>query len=151
MSSLPERSPAPPVSVLVAAYDVEPYLERCLDSLVGQTLSDIEVVVVDDASTDRTAEIAARFAERDARVRLIRHEENRGAGGARNTALDAATGEWIAFVDGDDWMVDHALERIHARCVSAGSLSKSRAYASQPATPSGSIRSSARRASTSRR
>jgi len=119
MSSLPERSPAPTVSVLVAAYDVEPYLERCLDSLVGQTLSDIEVVVVDDASTDRTAEIAARFAERDARVRLIRHEENRGAGGARNTALEAARGKWIAYVDGDDWMLPEALERIHRRAASA--------------------------------
>lgn len=110
----------PSVSVLVAAYHVEDYLERCIESLVGQTFDDLEVIVVDDASTDGTAEVAAAFEARDPRVRLIRHGENRGAGGARNTALDAATGEWIAFVDGDDWMVDHALERIHARCVSAG-------------------------------
>jgi len=110
----------PSVSILVAAYDVEPYLERCLESLVGQTLDDLEVIVVDDASMDGTADIAAAFAARDARVRLIQHDENRGAGGARNTAFDAARGDWIAYVDGDDWMLPHALERARDHGVSAG-------------------------------
>lgn len=89
------------VSVIVPMYGVEATLERCLDSVVGQTLEDIEVVCVDDGSPDASAQIAAGYAARDARVRLLR-QENRGLGAARNAGIDAARGQYVTFLDSDD-------------------------------------------------
>ena len=99
----------PRVSVIVPAYDVASYLESCLESLAEQTLADLEVLVVDDGSTDATAEIAERVVERDGRFRLIR-QRNAGLGAARNAGLDAARGELVAFVDGDDLVPRRAYE-----------------------------------------
>lgn len=99
------------VSVIVPIYNVELYLQECLDSLAAQTLRDIEVVMVDDGSQDRSAEIAADFASRDPRFRLVR-QPNGGLGNARNTGLDTATGEFVMFVDSDDTLPPHALERM---------------------------------------
>ncbi len=95
-------TPEPTLSVVVPVYDVEQYLRECLDSIVHQTLEDLEIVVVDDASPDRSASIAAEYQDRDARVRVIAHDENRGLGAARNTGVQHATGRWITFVDSDD-------------------------------------------------
>lgn len=91
----------PAVSVIVPVYNVEKYLSRCLDSILTQSFLDIEVICVDDGSTDSSSEILRRYAAQDERIRVIT-QENRGLSGARNTGLDAATGEWIAFVDSDD-------------------------------------------------
>ena len=91
----------PRVSVVVPIYNVERYLVECLESLAQQTLSDLEVVMVDDGSTDSSAPIAAAFAENDDRFVLVR-QPNGGLGNARNTGADRATGDYLAFVDSDD-------------------------------------------------
>ncbi|MEA2468712.1 MAG: CDP-glycerol glycerophosphotransferase, partial [Thermoleophilaceae bacterium] len=99
----------PRISVVVPIYNVEPYLEECLASIAGQTFGDLEVVMVDDGSHDRSPEIAERFAARDGRFRLIR-QPNGGLGNARNTGIEAATGEFLAFVDSDDYLAPEAYE-----------------------------------------
>jgi len=110
----------PEVSVLVASYQVEPYLRRCLDSVVGQTLREIEVVVVDDGSTDGSIAVAEAYVRDDPRVRLVCHGRNRGLGAVRNTGIEEARGRYLAFVDGDDWLREEALERLRDRCDEAG-------------------------------
>jgi CDP-glycerol glycerophosphotransferase len=97
------------ISAVVPAYNVEAYLEECLRSLAEQTASDLQVVIVDDGSTDRTGEIAERFAQRDGRFELIR-QANAGLGAARNAGIAAARGEFLAFVDGDDRLPPRAYE-----------------------------------------
>jgi CDP-glycerol glycerophosphotransferase len=97
------------VSIVVPAYNVAPYLGACLASLAEQTFSDLEVVVIDDGSTDESAEIAARFASDDGRFRLVR-QANQGLGAARNAALGHAGGEFITFVDADDVVPRRAYE-----------------------------------------
>lgn len=92
------------VSLIVAAYNVEKYIARCLDSLTCQTLLDIEVIVVNDASTDRTLEIINQYSGRDSRIHIIDKKTNEGLSLARNTGLRQAEGEYVAFVDGDDFV-----------------------------------------------
>jgi len=91
----------PKVSVIIPVYNVEKYLARCLDSVLGQSFHYIEVLCIDDGSTVSSPEILRRYADRDARIRIIT-QENQGVSAARNAGLDAAKGEWIAFVDSDD-------------------------------------------------
>ena len=91
------------MSVIVAIYNVEPYLDRCLSSIVTQTYSNLEIILVDDGSTDRSSSICDEWAQRDKRVKVI-HKKNGGAGYARNSGLEAATGEYVAFVDSDDYL-----------------------------------------------
>lgn len=95
---------SPRVSIIVSAYNAEDYLARCLDSLHAQTLQDIEVLCVDDGSTDATPDILAAAAARDPRVRVLRHEKNSGLGATRNTAIAAARAEYIGAVDADDYV-----------------------------------------------
>jgi CDP-glycerol glycerophosphotransferase len=97
------------VSVVVPVYNVAAYLETCLNSLARQTMGDLEVVMVDDGSTDESADIAERFAASDARFRLVR-QANAGLSAARNTGGEHARGEFIAFVDSDDVVPRHAYE-----------------------------------------
>lgn len=91
------------ISIIVPVYNVEAYLERCLDSLVGQTYSNIEIILVDDGSTDHCPEICDIWERKDPRIKVI-HKENGGLSDARNAGLKMATGEYIAFVDSDDWL-----------------------------------------------
>ncbi|WAV90135.1 glycosyltransferase [Oxalobacter aliiformigenes] len=93
----------PLLSVIVPVYRVETYLPKCLDSLVGQTYADLEIILVDDGSPDRSGAICDEYAARDSRIVVI-HQENRGASQARNAGLDRATGEFVAFVDSDDYL-----------------------------------------------
>lgn len=93
----------PKVSIVVPMYDVEKYLEKCINSLIHQTLKDIEIILVDDGSPDRCGEIAEQYAKKDTRIKVI-HQNNAGLGPARNTGMEAATGEYIGFVDSDDWV-----------------------------------------------
>src|SRR3954453_3649613 len=102
----------PRVSVVVPIYNVEDYLEECLDSLAAQTFEDLEVVMVDDSSTDGSAAIAESFAARDPRFRVVRRAANGGLSAARNTGIDAATGEFLAFVDSDDLVAPDAYEKL---------------------------------------
>lgn len=99
------------ISVIVPIYKVEKYLERCVESLRNQTLSDLEIILVDDGSPDRCGEMCDAFAEKDSRIRVI-HKENGGVSSARNAGLDAATGEYITFVDSDDYIDACMYERM---------------------------------------
>lgn len=92
----------PKVSVIIPVYNSEEYLSECLDTLRAQTMSDIEILCVDDGSTDGSADILARYVERDARVRVLT-QPNAGAGAARNRALRESTGEFLFFADADDF------------------------------------------------
>ena len=100
------------ISVLVAVYNTEKYLRQCLDSLLGQTLDDIEIICVDDASTDSSPDILREYIAADNRIKLITLKENRGQAHARNQALKISTGECIAFLDSDDYLASDALEQI---------------------------------------
>src|ERR1043166_8445137 len=91
----------PLISVVVPIYNVEEYLEPCLESIARQTVQDLEVIMIDDGSTDRSGEIAAAFAERDPRFKLVT-KENGGLSSARNAGAEHATGEFLAFLDSDD-------------------------------------------------
>ena len=91
----------PKVSVIIPIYNVEEYLRACLDSVLNQTLGDIEIICVDDGSTDCSAMILAEYAAKDSRVRIVA-QKNAGAGAARNTGLAIAQGQWISFLDADD-------------------------------------------------
>lgn len=91
----------PRVSVIVPVYNVEAYLRPCLDSVVGQTLRDIEIICVDDGSTDSSAGILSEYAAKDPRIKVISHAHS-NAGVARNAGLDVSSGEWLAFWDADD-------------------------------------------------
>ena len=92
------------LSILVPVYNVEPYLPRCLDSLLCQNLpDDVEIICVDDGSTDRSGAICDEYAEKDAHVKVI-HQKNKGVAGARNTLLKSAQGKYLAFVDSDDYV-----------------------------------------------
>ncbi len=107
-------STSPIVSVIVAAYQAEKYLERCLQSIAAQTLTDFEAIVVDDGSTDGTAAVARAFAEADPRFRLVVKERNEGQSAARQDALDRASGEYTIHVDSDDWVEPNMLEDLCA-------------------------------------
>lgn len=91
------------VSVIVPVYNVEKYLERCLDTLTNQTLKEIEIICVNDGSTDNSAKILEDFALKDNRIKII-NQPNGGLSVARNTGMDVAIGEYIGFVDSDDWV-----------------------------------------------
>lgn len=91
------------VSVIVPAYNVENYIEKCLDSLVNQTLQDIEIIVIDDGSIDRTLEKIKRYADKDSRIKVI-NQTNQKQGAARNRGIEIAKGEYIGFVDSDDYI-----------------------------------------------
>ena len=102
----------PKVSIIVPVYNVEKYLERCVSSLRNQTLNDIEIILVDDASKDNSPVICDEFANLDLRIKVV-HKENEGAGLARNAALEIATGEYIGFVDSDDYVQDNMFETLY--------------------------------------
>jgi len=102
---------APKVSVIVPVYNVSAFLSQCLNSLKGQTLTDLEVICVDDGSSDGSAEIAARFQAQDPRFRLLR-QPHRGVSAARNFGIYQARGSYIAFLDADDWVDPDMLERL---------------------------------------
>lgn len=91
------------ISVIVPVYQVENYLPRCLDSILAQSYSNLEIILVDDGSQDRSGKICDQYAKQDNRIHVI-HQTNQGVSAARNAGLAVATGDWIGFVDGDDWI-----------------------------------------------
>ncbi len=118
----------PKVSVIIPVYNVEAYLRQCLDSVVNQTLKDIEIICVDDGSTDGSAAILKEYATKDERIKILT-QSNSGAGAARNAGIARATGEWITFCDADDWIEPDAIEKMvaaaqreDADCVCCGML-----------------------------
>ncbi len=103
------------LSIVVPAYGVQAYVGECLDSLLNQSFTDIEVIAVDDCSPDRTGEVLDSYAARDPRVRVLHLPANVGLGGARNAGLAEASGEYVWFVDSDDWVAGNSLSAIVAR------------------------------------
>jgi len=91
------------ISVIVPVYNVEPYLRECLDSILAQTFRDLEVILVDDGSTDGSGRICDEYQRKDNRI-VVFHAENHGLSAARNLGIDNAHGEWLMFVDSDDWV-----------------------------------------------
>ena len=100
------------LSVIVPVYNVEPYLPACLDSLLAQTLKDLEILLVDDGSTDASGVIADRYAAEHPDIVRCLHVDNGGQGRARNFALPLARGEYLGFVDSDDWILPEMYERL---------------------------------------
>ena len=94
----------PEVSVIVPVYNVEPYLRRCIDSLVNQTLQNIEIILIDDGSTDGCGAICDEYAAQDVRIRVVHQQENAGLSEARNAGIDRARADYLMFVDSDDWV-----------------------------------------------
>jgi CDP-glycerol glycerophosphotransferase len=117
---VPDAGDVPSISVVVPIYNVEPYLAECLESLLAQSAGDLEVVMVDDGSTDGSAAIAERYAELDSRLRLVR-QANHGLGHARNTGVAAANGDYLAFADSDDVVPEDAYARLLASLERTGS------------------------------
>lgn len=109
----------PKVSVIVPVYKVERYLDQCVASLVGQTLRDIQVILVDDGSPDRCGVMVDEWAARDPRILAV-HRENGGLGPARNTGIEHATGEYLGFVDSDDWVDQDAYETLYDEAQRSG-------------------------------
>lgn len=103
---------SPKISVIVPVYNVEKYLAQCIESVLSQTLTDFELILVDDGSTDRSPEIADQFATRDNRVHVM-HQANRGPSSARNVGLRLARGLYVCFLDSDDWLDPETLSVAH--------------------------------------
>lgn len=101
------------ISVVIPVYNVDKYITDCLESIVSQTFSEWEVVMVNDGSSDRSVEICKSFCERDSRFRVL-EQENRGVSAARNTGIDACRGEYIFFMDADDTILPNTFEALNA-------------------------------------
>ena len=99
------------ISVIVPVYNVEKYLHRCVDSILAQTFADFELLLVNDGSKDKSGAICDEYAAKDSRVRVF-HKENGGVSSARNLGFDNAIGEWITFVDSDDYILNDGLEKL---------------------------------------
>lgn len=97
------------VSIIIPVYNVEKYLPKCLESVIGQTYADLEIICVDDGTPDRSAAVILSYAEKDGRIKLI-SQENQGLSGARNTGIKSAVGDYIVFLDGDDWIEPETIE-----------------------------------------
>lgn len=109
---------APKVSVVLPVYNVGKYLRQCMDSIVGQTLEEIEIICVDDGSSDDSPQILQEYARKDPRVRVIR-QQNQGAGAARNHGLSVAQGEYLSFLDSDDFFETDMLEKSYQKAKEA--------------------------------
>ena len=104
------------ISVIVPVYKVEPYLRRCVDSILAQTFTDFELILVDDGSPDNCGAICEEYEKKDSRVHVI-HQENEGLSAARNAGIEwvfaNSNSEWLNFVDSDDWVHPQMLERLY--------------------------------------
>ena len=110
----------PLISIIVPIYNVEKYLSKCIDSIINQTLENIEIILVNDGSTDSCAEIIESYANKDNRIKVI-HKKNGGQSSARNMGLDIAKGEYIGFVDSDDWLHYDMYENMYKSIKNANS------------------------------
>lgn len=110
-------SATPVVSVIVPVYNVEKYLSKCIDSIIEQDYSNLDIIIVDDGTPDNSGKIADEYAKKDQRIKVI-HKPNGGVASARNVGMDAAIGEFILFVDSDDWISkDHVSHLMHLQSI----------------------------------
>lgn len=115
----PHRQELPLVSVIIPVYNVLPFLPEALDSVISQTYRRLEILVIDDGSTDGSGQLCDEYGKRDPRIRVI-HQENRGLSGARNTGLDRMTGEIVAFLDSDDFFHPEMVRKMVAAMTESG-------------------------------
>ncbi len=108
------------LSIIVPVYNVLPYIRQCLDSLVGQTLEDYEIILIDDGSTDGTAQVLTEYAARYPEKIILKRVENGGQGRARNIAIDMARGDFLGFIDSDDWIDPSMYEKLWKRADETG-------------------------------
>lgn len=106
----------PKVTIIIPIFNVEKYLHNCVESILNQSLKDIEIILVDDESPDNCPIICDEFASKDSRVKVI-HKKNGGLGFARNSGLELATGEYVTFCDSDDWLESDALKTVYDICI----------------------------------
>lgn len=107
------------VSIIVPIYNVDAYLTKCIDSLINQTLRNIEIILVNDGSTDKCGKICDEYKIKDNRIKVI-HKENGGLSDARNKGLDMASSEYVAFIDSDDWIDVHMIEKLYSLSIKYG-------------------------------
>ena len=108
------------LSIIVPVYNVLPYIRQCLDSLVGQTLEDYEIILIDDGSTDGTAQVLAEYATHYPEKIVLKRVENGGQGRARNIAIGMARGDYLGFIDSDDWIAPSMYEKLWKRAGETG-------------------------------
>ena len=99
------------ISIIVPVYKVEKYIHRCVDSVINQTYKNIEIILVDDGSPDNCGRICDEYAAKDSRIKVI-HKPNGGLSDARNCGIEAADGEWLMFIDSDDWIESNMAETL---------------------------------------
>ena len=109
----------PLLSIIVPVYKVENYLQKCIDSILAQTFTDFELILVEDGSPDGCPALCDAAAAKDARIRVL-HQKNGGLSAARNAGLDVARGEWIGFVDSDDYIAPEMYETLYKAVQSTG-------------------------------
>lgn len=100
------------ISIIVPIYNIEGYVDKCVRSIVGQTYKNIEIILVDDGSTDNSGAMCDKWAAEDPRI-IVLHKENEGLSDARNSGLEIATGKYVGFIDGDDWLAEDMYEYLH--------------------------------------
>lgn len=105
------------VSVIVPIYNVEEYLHKCINSIINQTLNNIEIICINDSSTDNSLSILKEYAKQDKRVKIINFENNQGVALARNAGLEIAKGEYVCFIDADDWIDGDFLSQLYQRAI----------------------------------
>ena len=108
------------VSVVIPVFNTAPYLHECLDSVLSQTLTDFEVICVDDGSSDNSLAILREYEARDPRVKVVAFPENRGLCQARNVGMDTASGDYTYLLDSDDWLEPTYIEELYTHAVSTG-------------------------------
>lgn len=108
----------PKISVIIPVYNAEKYLDQCLQSVLSQSFTDFELLLINDGSKDRSGEICEAYATKDSRIQVF-HQENKGVSAARNLGIEKAKGEWITFVDSDDLITDHYFEALKKEDISA--------------------------------
>ena len=104
------------VSIIVPVYNVEKYIKKCIDSIINQTYQNLEIILVDDGSPDKCGEICEEYSKKDNRIKVI-HKENGGLSDARNAGLEKATGEYIAFIDSDDYIDKNYISTLYNMCI----------------------------------
>ena len=104
------------ISIIVPIYKVEKYINQCLDSICGQTYKNLEIILVDDGSPDNCGKICDEYAQKDSRIKVI-HKENGGLSSARNAGLDVIKGEYISFIDSDDFIENNFIEKLYNLCI----------------------------------
>ena len=111
-----EKNESDLISIVVPVYNVEKYIKKCIDSIINQTYQNLEIILVDDGSPDKCGEICEEYSKKDNRIKVI-HKENGGVSDARNAGLEKATGEYIAFIDSDDYIDKNYISTLYNMCI----------------------------------